>query len=36
MWIADDGAHVAWVPAGTTHAEEQVGVISEATIFELK
>ena len=36
VWITDGTPHVAWVPAGTIHAEEDLGVISEATIFELK
>ena len=36
MWIVDDKVNVEWVPAGTKHSEEQIGVINEATIFELK
>ncbi|HZR25203.1 MAG TPA: hypothetical protein VFA59_16525 [Vicinamibacterales bacterium] len=36
IWILDDGPHVAWVPAGTIHSEENVGVISEATVIEIK
>ena len=36
MWIVDDTVHVEWIPAGTMHSEEQIGVINEATIFELK
>jgi hypothetical protein len=36
MWIVDGKVNVEWVPAGTMHSEEEVGVISEATIFELK
>jgi predicted metal-dependent enzyme (double-stranded beta helix superfamily) len=36
VWITDGTPHVAWVPAGTVHSEENVGVISEATIFEIK
>jgi len=35
-WITDGTVHVQWVPAGTIHSEEQIGVINEATIFELK
>ncbi|PYQ75063.1 MAG: hypothetical protein DMG04_08495 [Acidobacteria bacterium] len=36
VWIQDRTPHAVWVPAGTVHSEEQTGVISEATIFELK
>jgi len=36
VWIQDRTPHAVWLPAGTVHAEEQTGVISEATIFELK
>jgi hypothetical protein len=36
VWIQDRMPHAVWVPAGTVHSEEQTGVISEATIFELK
>jgi hypothetical protein len=36
VWITDGTPHVEWVPAGTIHSEENLGVISEATIFELK
>jgi len=36
VWIADGTPHAVWVPAGTIHSEEDVGVITEATIFELK
>jgi hypothetical protein len=36
VWIQDRTPHAVWVPAGTIHSEEQTGVISEATIFELK
>ncbi len=36
VWITDGTPHAAWVPAGTIHSEESLGVISEATIFELK
>lgn len=35
-WIQDGEAHAVWVPAGTIHSEEEVGVINEATIFEVK
>lgn len=36
VWIIDGKPEAAWVPAGTMHSEEEVGVINEATIFELK
>jgi hypothetical protein len=36
VWIQDRTPHAVFVPAGTIHSEEQTGVISEATIFELK
>ena len=36
VWIQDRMPHAVWLPAGTVHSEEQAGVISEATIFELK
>jgi hypothetical protein len=36
VWIQEHTPHAVFVPAGTIHSEEQTGVISEATIFELK
>jgi hypothetical protein len=36
VWIQEQTPHAVFVPAGTIHSEEQTGVISEATIFELK
>jgi hypothetical protein len=36
VWIQEQTPHAVIVPAGTIHSEEQAGVISEATIFELK
>jgi hypothetical protein len=36
VWIQEQTPHAVIVPAGTIHSEEQTGVISEATIFELK
>ena len=35
-WLTDGTVHVQWIPAGTIHSEEEIGVINEATIFELK
>jgi predicted metal-dependent enzyme (double-stranded beta helix superfamily) len=36
VWIEERTPHAVFVPAGTIHSEEQTGVISDATIFELK
>ena len=36
VWVVDGTPHAAFVPAGTVHSEEQLGVISSATIFEIK
>ncbi len=36
VWITDRTPHAVFVPAGTVHTEEQVGVLSAATVFELK
>src|SRR5438034_14926 len=36
VWVVDGTPHAVFIPAGTVHTEEQVGVISSATVFELK
>jgi hypothetical protein len=36
VWIQERTPHAVFVAAGTVHSEEQTGVISDATIFELK
>jgi predicted metal-dependent enzyme (double-stranded beta helix superfamily) len=36
VWIEGTTPRTAFVPAGTTHAEEQAGVTAQATVFELK
>ena len=36
VWVDGPTPHAVWVPAGTVHSEEQIGVTSAATIFELK
>jgi len=36
VWVEDGTPHAVFVPAGTVHTEEQVGVISSATVFEIK
>jgi len=36
VWIVDGTPHAAFVAAGTVHTEEQVGVVSDATVYELK
>ena len=36
VWTQDGVAHAVFVPAGTVHTEEQAGVISSGTVFEIK
>ena len=36
VWIVDGTPHAAFVAAGTVHTEEQLGVASTATVYEIK
>lgn len=36
VWIEGTTPHAVFVPAGTTHTEEEVGVTAQATVFEFK
>jgi len=36
VWVEDGTPHAVFIPAGTVHTEEQAGVISSATVFEIK
>ena len=36
VWTEQGVGHVAFMPAGTVHTDEPIGMATKATIFELK